>query len=35
MEAAAKTWNGPYWKYGGGGTPWDGMAYDPDLDLDL
>lgn len=33
MEVAAKTWNGPYWKYGGGGTPWDGMAYDPDLDL--
>jgi len=33
MEVAAKTWNGPFWKYGGGGTPWDGMAYDPDLDL--
>jgi quinohemoprotein ethanol dehydrogenase len=33
MEMAAKTWNGPYWKYGGGGTAWDGMAYDPDLDL--
>jgi quinohemoprotein ethanol dehydrogenase len=33
MERAAKTWNGPYWKYGGGGTPWDGMAYDPELDL--
>jgi PQQ-dependent dehydrogenase (methanol/ethanol family) len=33
MEVAAKTWNGPYWKYGGGGTPWDGMAYDSALDL--
>jgi quinohemoprotein ethanol dehydrogenase len=33
MEAASKTWNGPYWKYGGGGTAWDGMAYDSDLDL--
>ena len=33
MERAAKTWNGAWWKYGGGGTPWDGMAYDPELDL--
>ena len=33
LEAAAKTWNGPWWKYGGGGTAWDGMAYDPELDL--
>lgn len=33
MERAARTWNGPWWKYGGGGTPWDGMAYDPELDL--
>jgi PQQ-dependent dehydrogenase (methanol/ethanol family) len=33
MERAAKTWNGPWWKYGGGGTPWDGMAYDAELDL--
>ncbi len=33
MAAAAKTWTGAWWKYGGGGTPWDGMAYDPDLDL--
>ncbi|MCU1730953.1 MULTISPECIES: PQQ-dependent dehydrogenase, methanol/ethanol family [unclassified Pseudomonas] len=31
---AAKTWKGDqYWKGGGGGTVWDGMAYDPELDL--
>ena len=29
----AKTWSGEWWKYGGGGTVWDSMAYDPDLDL--
>ena len=29
-----KTWYGDqYWKQGGGGTVWDSMAYDPDLDL--
>ena len=33
LEVAAKTWNGAWWKYGGGGTAWDGMAYDPGLDL--
>ncbi|HET9217975.1 MAG TPA: PQQ-dependent dehydrogenase, methanol/ethanol family [Terriglobia bacterium] len=33
MEAAAKTWAGEWWKYGGGGSIWDGMAYDPDTDL--
>jgi quinohemoprotein ethanol dehydrogenase len=33
MEAAAKTWKGEYWKTGGGGTPWEGIVYDPDLDL--
>ncbi|MGH8809120.1 MAG: PQQ-dependent dehydrogenase, methanol/ethanol family, partial [Noviherbaspirillum sp.] len=34
LAAAAKTWTGnDYWKYGGGGTVWDGMAYDPKLDL--
>ncbi len=33
LEAAAKTWNGQWWKYGGGGTPWDGIAYDPELNL--
>jgi quinohemoprotein ethanol dehydrogenase len=35
MAAAAKTWDpaGKYWINGGGGTPWDTMAYDPDLNL--
>ncbi len=33
MEMAAKTWTGEYWTAGGGGTAWDSMAYDPDLDL--
>ena len=33
LAAAAKTWNGQWWKYGGGGTPWDGIAYDPDANL--
>jgi len=33
LEKAAKTWTGEWWKYGGGGTVWDSMAYDPDLDL--
>ena len=33
MAAAAKTWTGQWWKFGGGGTPWDGIAYDPDLNL--
>lgn len=34
MEEAAKTWSGgEWWKIGGGGTVWDSMAYDPDLNL--
>jgi quinohemoprotein ethanol dehydrogenase len=33
LERAAKTWTGEWWKAGGGGTVWDSMAYDPDLDL--
>ena len=33
LEEAAKTWTGEWWKYGGGGTVWDAMAYDPGLDL--
>jgi PQQ-dependent dehydrogenase (methanol/ethanol family) len=33
MEMAAQTWNGEWWALGGGGTVWDSMAYDPDLDL--
>jgi glucose dehydrogenase len=31
MEMAAKTWAGEWWKYGGGGTAWDAMAFDPEL----
>lgn len=33
METAAKTWGGEWWKMGGGGSMWDGMAYDPDENL--
>jgi len=33
LEMAAKTWNGNWWDQGGGGTVWDSMAYDPELDL--
>lgn len=33
IEKAAKTWSGQWWKAGGGGTVWDAMAYDPELDL--
>ena len=36
MARAAETWNpaGEWWnKGGGGGTVWDSMAYDPELDL--
>jgi quinohemoprotein ethanol dehydrogenase len=33
MENAAKTWTGEWWKTGGGGNPWEGIAYDPSLDL--
>jgi quinohemoprotein ethanol dehydrogenase len=29
MPMAAKTWSGEWWKVGGGGNAWDGMAYDP------
>jgi quinohemoprotein ethanol dehydrogenase len=34
MAMAAKTWNGKWFDLGGGGgTVWDSMAYDPELDL--
>lgn len=34
LESKARpTWSGEFWKLGGGGTTWDGMAYDPRLDL--
>ncbi|MGB0621399.1 MAG: PQQ-dependent dehydrogenase, methanol/ethanol family [Myxococcota bacterium] len=33
MERAAETWTGAWWTLGGGGTVWDSLAYDPELDL--
>ena len=33
LKMAEKTWNGEWWRYGGGGTVWDSMAYDSELDL--
>jgi quinohemoprotein ethanol dehydrogenase len=33
MPMAAKTWTGEWWKVGGGGNDWDGIVYDPKLDL--
>jgi alcohol dehydrogenase (cytochrome c)/quinohemoprotein ethanol dehydrogenase len=29
MPMAAKTWSGEWWKFGGGGTIWDGILFDP------
>ena len=33
MKRAAATWSGEWWKAGGGGSPWDTIVYDPELDL--
>ena len=34
LAQAAKTWDPKSaWQYGGGGPVWDGLAYDPELDL--
>jgi quinohemoprotein ethanol dehydrogenase len=33
LEMAAKTWHGEWWKVGGGGTVWNAISYDPELDL--
>jgi quinohemoprotein ethanol dehydrogenase len=33
LAQAAKTWTGEWWKSGGGGTVWDAIVYDPELDL--
>lgn len=33
MRAAAKTWGGDFYTRGGGGAVWDGMAYDPEINL--
>ena len=35
LEMAATTWNGDWWKYGGGGTVWDAIVYDPELEPPL
>jgi quinohemoprotein ethanol dehydrogenase len=29
MRMAAATWDGEWWRWGGGGTVWDNIAYDP------
>jgi len=29
MRMAAATWNGEWWRWGGGGTVWDNITYDP------
>jgi len=35
LESALETWSGDYWYQngGGGGTAWDSLVYDPELDL--
>jgi len=33
LAKAAKTWSGQWWRFGGGGTVWDSIAYDPALDF--
>ena len=35
LAEAAKTWDasGKWWQYGGGGTVWDSITYDPETDL--
>lgn len=33
LKTAESTWKGEWWAQGGGGTVWDAMAYDPELDL--
>ena len=33
MRKAAATWDSDWWKQGGGGAVWDGIAYDPEAGL--
>ena len=33
LKQAAATWSGDWWTAGGGGTVWDGILYDPKLNL--
>ncbi|MEN8374464.1 MAG: PQQ-dependent dehydrogenase, methanol/ethanol family [Gemmatimonadota bacterium] len=32
MAMAAETWTGEWWKFGGGGTVWHAITYDPEFD---
>jgi len=32
LARAAETWDGEWWITGGGGTAWEGIVYDPELD---
>lgn len=32
LRKAAETWTGNWWEYGGGGTVWDSIVYDDELD---
>ncbi len=31
VAMAAKTWDGEWWRWGGGGTVWDSITYDPEF----
>jgi quinohemoprotein ethanol dehydrogenase len=33
MEKAAQTWAGDWWEFGGGGTVWDSITFDPGTNL--
>jgi PQQ-dependent dehydrogenase (methanol/ethanol family) len=33
LAEAAKTWHGEWWKLGGGGSVWEAISYDPELNL--
>ena len=35
MERAATTWAGDWWEFGGGGTVWDSITFDPETNLVL
>ena len=33
MAMAAETWTGEWWEYGGGGSTWDSMTYNPETNM--
>jgi quinohemoprotein ethanol dehydrogenase len=33
LEKARKTWDGEFWKFGGGATAWDSILYDPKTNM--